>query len=420
MNRLRLNPKLLQVPLYVAGKSAEQVSRELGLTGVLKLCSNENALGPSPMAVAAVRDALSDAHCYPGIAEQELRRKLAFHQGNDLTEQHIIIGNGATDVLRMIAQAFIFDGGEAVMSRLTFPIFALLTTMYGGRAIQIDVRPDYRFDLPVMADAVTDETRIVWLCSPNNPTGLILSQAETDEFLDHLPDHVVVVFDEAYRDYVTDSDCADSLQYVGQGRNVVVVRSFSKSSGLANLRVGFGIASPHIIEYLLHAVLPFNTGALSMVAAAASIDDHAFHRHSRDLVQQERAFLFARLSEMGLTCLPSEANFLLVVNSPLATSLLVDALLHRGVIVRAMTHFGLASAFRVTVGLREQNERFLAAVQDALAEVSAGQGNLAPSVHEGDRPAGHSPSQPTRRYAWGCCAAPHPAGLRAVDQPART
>ena len=369
MNRLRLNPQLLRVPLYIAGKSPEQVRQELGLSEIIKLCSNENPLGPSPMAVTALRNALPQAHCYPGIAELELRRKLATYHRNGLTQQHFIVGSGATDVLRMIAQAFIFDGGESIMDRVTFPLYGLLTTMYGGDAIKVDPGPDYCSDLSAMAEMITAETRIVWLCSPNNPTGLTLSQVEVDEFIAWLPEHIVVVFDEAYRDYVTDSNCVDSLRYVRQGRNVIVVRSFSKASGLADLRVGYAIAHPDLIEYLMHTVLPFNTGALAIVAAAASLDDYAFRRRSQELVERERAFLFTRLSEMGLTCLPGQANFLLVIDPPLDALVLVDALLHQGVIVRLMTSFGLPNAFRVTVGLREQNERFLAAMRMTLTEV---------------------------------------------------
>lgn len=369
MNGLMLNPQLLLVPLYIAGKNPEQVRQELGLGEVLKLGSNENALGPSPLALAALRDVLADTHRYPGIAEHRLRRKLVTYYRNGLAEQHFIVGSGATDVLRMIAQAFLFEGGESVTCRVTFPLYALLTTMYGGRAIRVNPRPDYHFDLPAMAEAVTAQTRVVWLCSPNNPTGLVLSQREVDEFMECLPEHVVVVFDEAYHDYVTDPDYADSLRYVRQGRNVIVVRSFSKSAGLANLRVGYGIAHPELIEYLLHTVLPFNTGALPMAAAAASLDDHTFRRRSRELVQRERAFLYARMWELGLTCLPSQGNFLLVVDPPLGAPALVDALLQQGVIVRPMAGFGLPNAFRVTVGSREQNEQFLATLRTVLAEV---------------------------------------------------
>lgn len=368
MNRLVLNPQLLQVPLYIAGKSSQQASKESGLKEMVKLCSNENPLGSSPMAISALHAASAEAHCYPGLAEYEFRRKLAIYHGDDLTEHHFIIGNGATDVLRIVAQSFIFDGGESVICSVAFPLYALLTTMYGGRSIRVDPRPDYRLDLPAMADAITPETRIVWLCSPNNPTGLILQQKEVNEFMRRLPEHVIVVFDEAYCDFVTDSDYADGIRYVSQGRNIIVVRSFSKSSGLANLRVGYGIASPDIIEYLSHVVLPFNTGALGMVAAAASLDDCVFRRRSRELVQRERTLLYARLSEMGLTCLPSQANFLLVIDPPLSAPILVDALLHQGVIVRPMANFGLPNALRVTVGLPEQNERFVSAMQAVLPD----------------------------------------------------
>ena len=371
MNGLRLNPQLLNVPLYVAGKCPEQVRQELGLSEMIKLCSNENPLGPSPMAVAALRGALLQAHRYPGIAELDLRRRLATYHRNGLTEQHFIVGSGATDVLRMVAQAFIFDGGESIMDRVTFPLYALLTTMYGGHAIKVEPCSDYRSDLWAMGDAVTPETRIVWLCLPNNPTGLVVSQAEVDEFVDRLPEHVLVVFDEAYREYVTDENCVDSLRYVDQERNVIVIRSFSKTSGLANMRVGYGIASPDLIEYLMHTVLPFNTGALAIAAATASLDDHAFHRRSEELVLQERDFMYVRLSEMGLACLPSQANFLLVVDPPVDAAVLVDFLLHQGIVVRPMAGFGLPNAFRVTVGLREQNERFLAAMHKVLANVLA-------------------------------------------------
>jgi len=366
MNGLVLNSQLLQVPLYVAGKSAEQVSRELGFDQVLKLCSNENPLGASPMALAALRQALTQAHLYPGVAESDLRDRLAACHGTGLTEQHFIVGNGATDILRMIAQSFIFDGGESVACRVTFPLYGLLTTMFGGRTIKVDLRSDYRYDLDAMADAVTEKARVLWLCTPNNPTGQVLSQAAVDRLLDRLPAHVVVVFDEAYCDFCSDPRHADSIRYVLQGRNVIVVRSFSKSGGLANLRVGYGIADPELIEYLMHVVLPFNTGALPLIAAAASLDDRSFRRRSRDLVLRERARLHATLVQMGLNCLPSQANFVLVLDPPPGAPSLVEALLRQGIIVRPMAGFGLPNALRVTVGLPEQNDRFLAAMRAML------------------------------------------------------
>jgi histidinol-phosphate aminotransferase len=369
MKELRLDPKLLKVPLYVAGKSEEEVQEELGLQEVVKLASNENPLGPSPAAVAALHESLQHAHRYPGIAERELRRGLADAHGKGFTDKHFIIGNGGTDVLRMIAQAFIFDVGESVMGRVTFPLYSLLTTMFGGMSIKVDPAEGYALDLPAMAEAVGPDTRLVWFCSPNNPSGLIIGQSEADAFIDALPDHVVVVFDESYCDYVTDREVANSTRYVLQGRPVVVVRSFSKSSGLANLRVGYGIAHPELIEYLLHTVLPFNTGAPVMQAAMASMDDVEFQDRSRKLVQEERDFLFTRLGAMGLNSHPSQANFIFVTDVPGGGQEFAKMMLRTGVIVRPMDGFGEPNGIRVTVGLREQNEQLLKAVSEVLEVV---------------------------------------------------
>jgi histidinol-phosphate aminotransferase len=368
MHGLRFNPQLLKVPLYVAGKSPEEVREELGLEEVLKLASNENPLGASPLAIAALQSALAETHRYPGVAERELRRRLARYHGGGLSPENFIIGNGGSDVLRIIAQSFIFDGGETVTGRVSFPLYTLLTVMFGGRPVVVEPRADYGFDLAAMAHAVNADTRIVWLCSPNNPTGAVLRQSDVDAFIAGLPQHVVVVLDESYTDYVDDPQALDGLRCLGSGRPVVVVRSFSKCGGLANLRVGYGVSSPEIIEYLHHVVLPFNTGAPVMRAAAASLDDEEHHRRGRELVRQERDFLCERVIALGLTCLPSQANFVLLVDPPGGAAALADAVLRRyGIITRPAGGFGMPNALRVTVGLHEHNERFVHALERALA-----------------------------------------------------
>ena len=369
------NPYLLQVPLYIAGKSPEEAREALGLNDVLKLASNENPLGPSPMAVAALQGALAEAHRYPGIAERDLRRRLAIHLGRGLSENHFIIGNGATDVLRMIAQTFIFGGGETVACRVSFPLFGLLPTMFGGKPILIDPAEDYSIDLNGVLGAVTQDTRIVWLCSPNNPTGIVLTARSVEALLAELPQGVVVVMDESYCDYVDDPSAVDAIEHVRRGSNLIAVRSFSKSAGLANLRVGYGIARPELIEYLMHAVLPFNSGAPAIQAASASLDDLDYHSQSRQLIQEERAFLFRALTGLGLRAIASQANFVLAVGVPGGGQWLADQLLRTGVIVRPMGAFGLPDAIRVSVGRREQTERFLAALKGILVT----QGYLAPS-----------------------------------------
>ncbi|HJW83312.1 MAG TPA: histidinol-phosphate transaminase [Anaerolineae bacterium] len=368
ITQLRLNPNLLKVPLYIAGKSVEEVQEEYGLDDVVKLASNENALGPSPLALEAARRVLADAHRYPGIADRSLRQRLGplAHPGFD--EHYIITGNGATDIIRMISQAFIFDGGEMVTCRVTFPMYHICATMFGGEPVLVAPTPDLRFDLQAIADAIRPNTRLVFICTPNNPTGLICQRGEVEAFMRRVPDHVVVVFDESYRDFVEDPDYPDPAEYVAAERNVIVIRSFSKSAGLANLRVGYAIARPDLIEYLCHAQIPFNTGALALVAARASLDDREYLERNRCLVREEREFLYAALDALDLAYTRSQANFVMIADLPLEARLLSEKLIRHGVIVRPMAAWGLPNAIRVTLGLREQNQRFVSALRVVLDE----------------------------------------------------
>ena len=369
MTQLQFNPHLLKVPLYIAGRSVEEVQAEYGLDEVIKLASNENALGPSPLAVEAVQRALVEAHRYPGIADRELRRRLGPLSHPDFDERYLLTGNGATDVIRMIVQAFIFDGGEMVTSRVTFPMYHISTTMFGGVPVPVPPTPDWRFDLPAIADAITRNTRLVFICSPNNPTGLICRRDEVETFMRRVAEHVVVAFDESYRDFVEDAEYPDVARYVASGRNVIIVRSFSKSAGLANLRIGYAVARPDLIEYLSHAQIPFNTGALALIAARASLDDHDYLERNRSFVRQEREFLYAALDDLDLAYTHSHANFVMITGLPLDAQALSEKLIRRGVIVRQMAAWGMPDAIRVTVGLRQHNERFIAALRAVLAEV---------------------------------------------------
>lgn len=381
MDSPRLNPNLLKVPLYVAGRSVEDVKNELGLDEVTKLASNESPIGPSPMAVEAAQAMLKQAHRYPGITDWDLRSKLADRLGVDLDAHHLITGNGGTDILRMITQAFVFDGGNTIMSRVTFPMYRILTGAFGGTACQVDAAIDYGHDLAAMAAQIDEDTRLVFLCTPNNPTGQIITQAEADAFMDNVPDHVVVVFDESYYDYVTDPDFAHSLRYIKEGRNVFVVRSFSKTAGLANMRVGYAIGPQQLVNYVRHAQLPFHTGAVALTAAYASLDDDDYHQQHLRTVLAGRSLLTDALSDMGLCCLSGQANFVLLTHLPMAPNKMVEKLLQQGFIVREMAAFGMPDAIRITVGAPTENERFLAAMEVVLAaearkEVHSREGNL--------------------------------------------
>jgi histidinol-phosphate aminotransferase len=371
MSGLKTNSNLLKAPIYEAGKSAEEVREEYGLETVLKMASNESAIGPSPMAIAALNAAAKEAHLYPGVADRDLRRKLAAHFGHDLTEEQFLIGNGATDLIRAIAQCFAFRGTQSIMSSVTFPMYAISTQMFGGKIVRVPPAEDYAIDLDAISRAINKDTGVVWICSPNNPTGTVLSHQAISSFIESVPEHVVVVLDEAYVNFITDPESIDALEILGRGYPVIVLRSFSKIAGLAGLRVAFCVSLPEITGYLRHAMVPFHTGAPVLRAASASLDDHEYMQRCRQLVIEEREFLYHAFTEMGLATLPSQSNFMALLDLPCSGSKLNQELNKRGVIVRPLDAWGLTDAVRITVGTREQNERLLETLAATLKEIES-------------------------------------------------
>jgi len=372
MRHLKLNPHLLTVPAYVGGKPIELVQEEYGLTDVVKLGSNENPLGPSPLALAALQDALKNAHRYPGVADQRLRKKLAAHFNThynaSFTEQNFMTGNGLSDVLRMIVQAFIFDGGETIFCDPTFPLYSIFTKMVGGVATSVQ-HDHYRYNLTAIADTITEHTRIVFVCNPNNPSGTVVTQDEIAAFMARVPPSTVVVFDESYCDFAVDSIFPNTVQYVQTGLDhVLVLRGFSKAYGMANLRIGYALGTPAMIHYLAHAQVTFNTGDPVLLAAAAALDDQAHVRATRELIAQEREFLYQGFSDLDLTYIPSHTNFILLVDMPKDVKAINEGMLRRGVIIRPMSGFGMPDAIRVTLGTHEQNVRMLQTLEQVLAE----------------------------------------------------
>ncbi len=369
MSAPRINPNLLKVPLYIAGKSIQSVKEEFGLDEVIKLASNESPVGPSPMALKAVHSALAQAHRYPGALERDLRRKLANSLDPELNEENIITGNGGTDILRIITQAFVFDGGNCVMSRATFPMYHIFVTTFDGEVRQVEPCADYSHNLPAMARRIDEDTRIVFLCSPNNPSGHIITQAQADAFMAEVPDHVVVIFDESYYDYVTLPNHAKSLSYIKAGRNVLSVRSFSKTAGLANMRVGYLIGPVSLTEYIQHVKLPFHTSDIALAAASASLDDEAYKTESKKAVIAGREYLYTSLNQLGVTALPSQGNFVVFTDLPAEPTMITDALLRRGIIVRAMGAFGMPNGIRVSVGPQAENEKFIEVLGEVLKDL---------------------------------------------------
>lgn len=370
MQNIRLNPNLLNVPLYVAGKPIEEVQEEYGLTEVVKLASNENPLGLSSIARAAFEQALAEAHHYPALGDRALRRKLAaLHNAQHnatFTLDNFLTGNGISDVLRMITEAFIFDGGEMVICSATFPLYRILSAQYGGKTIAVPHK-HYHHDLPAMLDAITSDTRLVIFCNPNNPTGTLISRDHVEEFMARVPPHVIVVFDESYYEIVEDPRYSNAAEYIQQGRDqVLLLRGFSKVHGMANLRLGYALGTRAMIEYLRHAQLTFNTGDPVLYAAIAALDDRAHIEKVRALIAAEKHFLYEGLSDLDLTFIPTAANFVLLVDLPREAKYIYEALLRRGVIVRVPTGFGLPDALRVSIGTHAENEKFLSALKDVL------------------------------------------------------
>ncbi len=356
-----VNPTVLKQPVYEPGKPIEEVARELGLDPetIIKLASNENPFGPSPRALAAAKAALEHGELYPDGGCFALRQKLAAARG--LAPEQFVVGNGSNEVIELLGHALLRPGDEVVMGAPAFVVYKLVTLLFGAKAVEVPL-VNYRHDLGRIAAAVTPRTRMVYVCSPNNPTGTANSEAEMLAFARAMPDHVVTVFDEAYAEYVEPTP--DLRPLIREGRNVVCLRTFSKIYGLASLRIGYGYAAAETATLLNRVRQPFNVNAIAQAAAIAALDDHEF---TAKCVRENRAGLAqleAGFRALGREFVPSVANFILVrVGDGLKV---FDALQRRGVIVRPVKSYGLPEWIRVTVGTREQNERLLAELKRAL------------------------------------------------------
>ena len=347
-------PSVLTQPVYEPGKPIECVARELGIdpAGIIKLASNENPFGPSPRALAAAHAALAQGQLYPDGGCFELRQKLAQQFGFGPDE--FVIGNGSNEIIELLGHAFLGADDEVVMGAPAFVVYKLVTLLFGARAIEVPLRA-WRHDLDAMARAVTPRTKLIYICTPNNPTGTANSQAEIESFLAGLPEHVIAVIDEAYSEYVLNPP--DLRPAIRAGRKVICLRTFSKIYGLASLRVGYGYGSASICSLLNRVRQPFNVNAIAQAAAIAALDDHEFAgRCARDnregLIQLEEG-----CGALGLEVVPSVANFMLVRVGD--GERVFNSLQRRGIIVRPVRSYGLAEWIRVTVGSQEQNRRLL-------------------------------------------------------------
>jgi histidinol-phosphate aminotransferase len=360
-----VNPQLRDITVYETGKPIEETARELGVdpAEIIKLASNENPLGPSPKAVRAMRAALETAHLYPDGSGFYLCKAIAAKL--DLARANIILGNGSNEVIEFLGHAFLNPGDEVITFQFAFIVYKLLAAAFAARTIELPT-PNFQQDLGAMLDSITPKTRLIFIPNPNNPTGTLISQRAIDSFMSRVPKNIVVVFDEAYFEFLDDPP--DTLRYVREGRNVVVLRTFSKIHGLAGLRIGYGIAAADLVEILHKTRQPFNVNSIAQAGALAALEDDVHLRETKRVVDEGRAYLQEQFAEMQIPFVPAVANFVMVNVSDGRG--VFEKLLRRKIIVRPLKGYGLPEWVRITVGTMQENKRLIAALKDILgAEV---------------------------------------------------
>lgn len=340
---------------YVPGKPISEVKRELGLTDIIKLASNENPLGPSPLALEALERAIREVHLYPDGAAYELKNRLAARHG--VGSDQIVLGAGSDEVMRLLAEAYFDRGHEVIVADPTFSQYEFVARIMGASVIRVPT-VNHTLDLLAMAARVTPRTKAIFVCNPNNPTGTAVGDSEVKALLESVPENVLVVLDEAYHEYVTRPDYPDGVRYLDNHPNVVVLRTFSKIFGLAGLRVGYGVMHPAVAESLERVRPPFNVNLPAQAAALAALDDEEHLARSREVNEAGKAQLYSGFAGMGLEYVPTQANFVLVRPGVPAREAFTR-LLSMGIIIRPGDSFGLPEWIRVTVGTPEQNLRFL-------------------------------------------------------------
>ena len=355
------NPQLRNLGVYEPGKPIDETARELGIDprGIIKLASNENALGPSPKAVLAMRSAIESAQLYPDGSGVYLRDAIAAQLG--LKRENVILGNGSNEIIEFIAHAFLNRSDEVITPQYSFIAYKLVAQLFDAHTIE-PATIDFRPDLDAVLSAITPKTKVVFLANPNNPTGSLLEQKEMDAFIERVPDRIITVLDEAYFEFLENPP--DSLRYIRAGRNVIVLRTFSKIHGLASLRVGYALARPDVIEVLQKTRQPFNVNGIGQIAALAALGDTPHLEQSKHIVDIGRIYLEEQFRVMKLKFNPSAANFVFVnVGDGPAV---FKKLLGMKIIVRPLGGYNLPEWLRITAGTMEQNEKCIAALKKTL------------------------------------------------------
>lgn len=348
---------------YVPGKPIEEVVRELHIKGeITKLASNENPLGTSPLALQAMKEGITESFLYPDDNCFHLREKLA--KRFNLDQNNIIVGNGSVEILPLLTLAYCGPDGSAIISNGSFIWYKIAVHIADGEIIEIPMK-NYTHDLTAMLNAIKSNTRLVFIDNPTNPTGTIVKKREIEEFFKRVPDHVLVVLDEAYYEYIDDPNYPDSFKYFNQKKNILILRTYSKIYGLAGARLGYGFADADIIFSLMKLRISFNVNRISQIAGIAALDDVDFVKQSRKINEAGKAFLYDAYKRLGLHYVPSYGNFVFV-DFDRDSRIVFEALQKRGIITRTIKEYGFPNALRITIGTEEQNRRLISALEKVL------------------------------------------------------
>lgn len=358
-------PYIRAIAPYLPGKPISELERELGIKNIVKLASNENPMGASPKALAAIKQALDEIARYPDGNGYELKAALSARLR--VKQEQIVLGNGSNDVLELAARSFLAPGTEAIYAQHAFAVYALATQACGARGIEVPAR-NFGHDLDAMLKTVTAQTRIVFIANPNNPTGTLVPAEELLGFLGRLPQTVLVVLDEAYNEYLPKELKTPSVEWMKHFPNLVITRTFSKAYGLAGLRVGYALAQASVADLMNRVRQPFNVNSVSQAAARAALDDHEFVQQSFELNQKGMAQLTQAFRNLELRYIPSYGNFVCFHADDAAA--LYQRLLRRGVIVRPIASYGMPEWLRVSIGLPQENDKFLQALRDLIHEAA--------------------------------------------------
>jgi histidinol-phosphate aminotransferase len=345
-----------KIQQYEPGKPVEVLQMGFSLKQeFLQMASNENPLGPSPLAVEAIRKSLQEAHLYPDNSCYSLKEKLSEHL--DVSPQNFRIGNGTTELILLLGMVLLNPEDSLVMSQSSFVMAKIVAQIMDCRLVEIPLR-EYHHDLDAILDAIREETKIIYIDNPMNPIGTMVTHQEMMKFLKRIPEDVVLVLDEAYHDYVNHSDYPKSIPFVREGKNIVVLRTFSKMYGLAGLRVGYCVAQQELIQAMNNVSPPFSVNRMGQIAAAAALEDSDHVKRTKEINEQGKVFLYQQFEELGIFYIPSVTNFV-TVDTKTAAREMARTLQNRGIIVRPLTMYGQPTFLRVTIGTPEQNRRFI-------------------------------------------------------------